>query len=251
MEDITPTTTFVLVHGAWHDGTCWDRVIPLLEARGHLVHAPTLTGHGDTADRLGPEVNLTTHADDVADLVRDLVRDKDVSEVVLVGHSYGGMVISAVANRIPEHVAQLVYVDAMVPEHGENAVDVMPATRHLIDLAAGSSSPWRVPPLPELPAPAGLFGVTDPQDVAWLRGTLGDESVSCFVERVDQSNPALARIPRAHIHCVGYEPDGLVRRPVPAVQPNGDPARVLEVRSGHDCMVTVPAELTDLLAGLV
>lgn len=247
MENNASSTTFVLVHGAWHDGTCWDRVVPLLEARGHVVHAPTLTGHGETADRLGPEVNLTTHADDVV----GLILGKDLSRVVLVGHSYAGMVISAVANRIPERIARLVYVDAMVPEHGESAVDVMPAARQMIDAAARSATPWRIPPLPELPAPAGLFGVTDPQDVAWLRGILGDESVSCFVERVDQSNPALARVPRAHIRCVGFEMEGIERRPVPAVQPNGEAARVLELRSGHDCMVTVPAELTDLLVGLV
>ncbi|WP_399894931.1 alpha/beta fold hydrolase [Streptomyces sp. BBFR51] len=234
---------YVLVHGAWHSGHVWDRVAPLLTGAGHRVFAPSLTGHGEKEHLLGPDVGLDTH---VADVVA-LLAEEELTDVVLVGHSYAGMVISAVAHQVPDRIAGLVHVDAMVPDDGETVLDVMPATRHLLDLAAASADPWRVPPLPERPAPAGLFGVTDPADAAWLRTMLSDESARCFQQPVRLDNPAADAIPRTHIHCVGSTPEGVTRRPVPETQPDGTPSRVWELRSGHDCMVTVPEELTELL----
>ncbi|WP_182873383.1 alpha/beta hydrolase [Microbispora sp. H10670] len=238
-----PTKTFVLVHGAWHSGRVWDRVVPLLTRAGHRVFAPSLTGHGEKEHLLGPGVGLDTH---VADIVAVLVGE-ELTGVILVGHSYAGMVISAVADQVPDRIAGLVYLDAMVPADGETVLDVMPLTQHLIDAAAVSDEPWRIPPMPEGPAPMGLFGVTDPADTAWLRTILGDESVRCFQQPVRLRNPAMDAIPRTHIHCVGGVPKGVTRRPVPPVQPNGTPSRVWELRSGHDCMVTVPGELAELL----
>ncbi|MFH8391285.1 alpha/beta fold hydrolase [Streptomyces sp. NPDC018036] len=233
----------LLVHGAWHDGQAWDRVVPLLTAQGHRVFAPSLTGHGDKAHLLGPDVGLTTHVDDIV----GLILGHDLSDVVLAGHSYAGMVISSVADRVPERIARLVYIDAMVPTHGENAIDVMPITQVMIDGAAAGAQPWRIPSLPELPAPLGLFGVTDPDDIAWLKSTLTDESVFCFQQRAEMDNPAQALIPRVHILCVGGAPEGVARRPVPEMQPNGEPSRVYELKTGHDCMITQPAELGGLL----
>ncbi|EPD68990.1 alpha/beta hydrolase [Streptomyces sp. HGB0020] len=239
-------STFLLVHGAWHSGRCWERVVPLLESAGHRVCAPSLTGYGDRAHLLGPEVGLDTH---VADVVT-LIREQDLTDVVLVGHSYAGLVISSVANQVPDRIAELVYLDAMVPRDGETAVDVQPVTQQLIDLAARSGSGWRIPPLPEQPAPLGLFGVTDPADVAWLRSMLSDQPVRCLQQPVRLDNPAADTIPRTHIHCVGGQPEGITRRPVPPIQPNGTPAQVWELPTGHDCMITMPAELTDLLLKL-
>lgn len=236
-------STLLLVHGAWHSGRCWERVVPLLESAGHRVLAPSLTGYGDKAHLLGPEVGLETHVEDVV----KLIHEEDLTDVVLVGHSYAGLVVSSVANDVPERIAHLVYLDAMVPEHGETAVDVQPVTQSLIDLAAASGTGWRIPPLPELPPPFGLFGVTDPADVARLRATLSDQPVRCLQQPVRLDNPAARAIPRTHIHCVGAAPEGITRRPVPATQPNGAPAQVRELPTGHDCMITMPTELTALL----
>jgi len=236
-------STFLLVHGAWHSGRAWERVAPLLESAGHRVVAPSLTGYGDKAHLLGPEVGLDTH---VADIVT-LINDEELSEVVLVGHSYAGMVISGVANQVPDRIGHLVYLDAMVPEDGESAIDVQPMSQQLIDLAAKSGDGWRIPPLPERPAPFGLFGVTDPADVAWLRTMLSDQPVRCLQQPVRLDNPAVNAIPRTHIHCVGATPAGITRRPVSATQPNGSPAQVWELPTGHDCMITMPVELSDLL----
>lgn len=242
---VTTMSTCVLIHGAWHSGRCWERVVPLLEAAGHRAFAPSLTGFGDTAHLLGPEVGLDTHVDDVV----ALLDHHDLTDVVLVGHSYAGMVISGAANRVPHRIGHLVFLDAMVPEDGESAVDVMPVTQLLIDLAARSGDGWRVPPMPEQP-PHGLFGVTDPADVEWLRGTLSDQPVRTLQQPVRLDNPALHRIPRTHIHCVGPAPAGVVRRPAPTVERNGSPAQVRELPTGHDCMVTMPVQLAELLLEL-
>ncbi|MET7462949.1 alpha/beta fold hydrolase [Nonomuraea sp. NPDC005501] len=239
-------STYLLVHGAWHSGHCWERVVPLLASAGHRGVAPSLTGFGDKAHLLGPEVGLDTHVDDI---VR-LITDEDLTDVILVGHSYAGLVISSAANRIPDRIAQLVYLDAMVPEDGESAVDVHPVTQALIDRAAESEIAWRIPPMPELPPPLGLFGVTDPADVAWLRAMLSDQPVLCLRQPVRLDNPLVRTIPRTHIHCVAGVPEGIERRPVPAIQPNGSPAQVWELETGHDCMITMPAELTELLLKL-
>ncbi|WP_086821552.1 alpha/beta fold hydrolase [Allokutzneria sp. NRRL B-24872] len=221
--------TYLLVHGAWHSARCWDRVIPLLEAAGHRVLAPTLTGYGDKIHLAGPEVGLDTHVADVL----GLITEQDLAEVVLVGHSYAGLVISSVANAVPERIAHLVHLDAMVPEHGEAAVDVMPVSRQLVELALNSDSGWRIPP-------PGTFGVTDPDDVAWLRTMLSDQPVRCLLEPVRLDNPAVKAVPRTHIHST-VVPEGFERRAAPPGE------RVLELPTGHDCMITMPRELTDLL----
>ncbi|EFL25150.1 putative esterase [Streptomyces himastatinicus ATCC 53653] len=239
-------STYLLVHGAWHSGQCWERVVPLLASAGHRALAPSLTGHGDRAHLLSRDVGLDTHVDDI---VR-LITDEDLTDVILVGHSYAGLVISSAANRIPDRIAHLVYLDAMVPQDGESAADVMPITQDLIDGALRSESGWRVPPLPEMPPLPGLFGVTDPADVAWLRTTLSDQSVRCLQQPVRLDNPAVNTIPRTHIHCVVGEPEGWPRRPVPPIQPNGAPSQVWELPTGHDCMITMPTELTELLLKL-
>ena len=225
--------TYVLVHGAWHSSQSWARVVPLLGASGRRVVTPTLTGYGETRHLLSPDTGLGTHT---ADVVRLLV-EEDLRDVVLVGHSYAGMVISAVANEVPERIARLVYLDAMVPVDGESALDAMPAVRGMI------GDDWRMPPPP---APFGLFGITDPADIAWLNTMVSDQARLCLEEAVAMDNPALDAIPRTHIHCT-VKPVDIELRPVPAVQPNGEPADVRELAAGHDCMITVPGELAAML----
>lgn len=239
-------STYLLVHGAWHSGRCWERVAPLLSSAGHVVFTPSLTGYGEKSHLLDPGVGLDTHVDDI---VRLIVED-ELTDVVLVGHSYAGLVISSVANEIPERIGCLVYLDAMVPNDGESAADVIPVTHALIEMALTSDSGWRVPPLPEMPPPFGLFGVTDPADVAWLKAMLSDQPVRCLQQPVRLDNPAADKIPRVHIHCTEGIPEGFDRRPVPATQPNGTPALVWELATGHDCMITMPEELAELLCKL-
>jgi pimeloyl-ACP methyl ester carboxylesterase len=224
--------TYLLVHGAWHSGRSWDRVVPLLEAAGHRVLAPSLTGYGDKAHLLGPEVGLDTH---IADVVT-LISEEGLADVVLVGHSYAGAVITAAANEVPDRVAHLVYVDSTAPRDGETAVDALPGLQDVIDLAAKSETPWLIPPLP-----AELFGVTDPADLAWLSPMLSAHPVRCLQQPTRLDNPAVHAIRRTHIRCSATNAEGITLPPVPP------PTRVWELSAGHDCMVTAPAELSELL----
>ena len=105
---------YILVHGGWHGAWCWDKVVPLLQAAGQMAYAPTLTGLGEKTALLTPEVGLDTHIQDVV----DLIKTKNLQQVILVGHSYSGMVITGVAYRIPDRIAQLVYLDAATPRDG-------------------------------------------------------------------------------------------------------------------------------------
>src|SRR5947209_17490274 len=108
--------SFVLVHGAWHGSWCWKRVRKALQAAGHEVFTPTLTGLGERSHLLSRDVNLETHIQDVV----NLIKWEELTDIVLCGHSYGGCVISGVADRIPARIRALVYVDAFVLENGEN-----------------------------------------------------------------------------------------------------------------------------------
>lgn len=234
-------STFVLVHDAWHAGQVWDRVVPLLEAAGHTCHAPSLTGHGHRAHLLGPEVGLHTHIDDVV----GLLDAADLDEVVLVGHGYAGLVIEGVADRAPQRLAQLVYLDAMIPADGEAALDIDPPTRERVERAARTGEPWRV--APDAPAAGARFGVSDPDDVRWLETFVGDESALCFQQPVRIRDPRSFAVPRAHLDCLrGPSPDA-ARRELPDLQPNGEPAVVWELDAAHDCMVSAPDALVELL----
>src|ERR1700751_2852840 len=128
---------FVLVHGAWFGGWCWQKVIPFLEAAGHEVHAPTCTGLAERAPELSPEVGLDTHIHDIV----GLVEEKNLHGVILVGHSYGGMVITGVVDQVPQRIAHLVYLDAFVPRDGESIVASLPI---IIYLLRKKGDGWRV-----------------------------------------------------------------------------------------------------------
>jgi pimeloyl-ACP methyl ester carboxylesterase len=143
--------TFVLVHGAWSGGWCYGRVADLLRARGHRVFAPTLTGQGERSHLLAGSVNLTTHMTDVM----NVFHYEGLSGVVLAGHSYGGMVVTGVADRIPEKVAALVYLDAFLPEDGQSLFDInIPANTQRFVANAGDCGGLAVPP-----PPAAFFNV--------------------------------------------------------------------------------------------
>src|SRR5437762_1451253 len=137
----TTMSTYILVHGAWHGSWCWKRVRKSLQARGHDVFTPTLTGVGERSHLLSPQVNLDTHIDDVV----NLIQWEELSDVVLCGHSYGGAVISGVADRVPDRLRTLVYLDAFVLEDGQSLHDTLPPPQRQlqIELAQQHGDGWR------------------------------------------------------------------------------------------------------------
>ena len=189
--------TYVLVHGGGHGGWCYGRVAPLLRAEGHDVYTPTLTGLGERAHLLDDRVDLHRHVEDVV-AVLDF---EDLHDVVLVGHSYGGMVITGAADRAARRVGRLVFLDAANPVNGQSLVDVsgpiIEAVRPMGRVVDGIE-------LVLLPAPdAGLlYGVTDPRDLAWMADRLTGHPWKCFEQRLElEHEEALWAIPAYHIVC--------------------------------------------------
>jgi len=232
-ENRTTMSTYVLVHGAWHGGWCWDRVRPLLEQRGSRVYTPTLTGLGDRASLLSPAIGLDTHVDDVlAELERSALRD-----VVLVGHSYAGVVVTAAADRAPERLARVVYLDAVVPQSGRSLLECSgPGFRsHIEEQARTRGDGWKIP-VPR----AESLGLFEASDIDWVMPRLVPHPYRTFCDRVDLRQGTA--VPRTYINCIGEQPRGGAR----SAQAAGiDDYH--ELGTGHDAMVTAPRELAQLL----
>lgn len=241
--------TYLLVHGAFHGGWCWERVTPLLRAAGHRAYAPSLTGLGDRAHLLSADVGVDTHAADLA----GLMEREDLHEVILVGHSYAGMVITAAADLAVSRVAQLVYVDTFVPRDGEAVADIMPMqVDAFAELARANGDGWRVPPPEMPPGVPGIYGVTEEPDVSWVRSMQTAQSLKTFQQALEMRNPAaVAAIPRSHLHCTegGAEYKRLRAMAMQRTYPPSDEpgVRVWDLPTGHDCMITMPRETTDIL----
>jgi pimeloyl-ACP methyl ester carboxylesterase len=241
--------TFVLVHGAWHGGWCWKHVVPFLTAAGHSVWTPTLTGLGERAHLAGPEINLTTHLQDVV----NLLRYEGLLDVILVGHSYGGMVITGVAEQVPERIAHLVYLDAFVPGHGQCVMDLTAApTRDEWRARVQSEGVgWQL--LSMRPGPWGPFleetwRITEPAVRAWMGERLVPQPIQTMEEPLIVANPATGAIPRCYIRCMipGGAGGPFANTAAKAKQP-GSGWRYFELQTAHAAMVTMPSELAKLL----
>lgn len=239
--------TYVLVHGAWHGGWCWWKVTPRLQAAGHTVYTPTLTGLGERAHLGHADVGLGTHVQDVV----SVVECEDLAEVVLVGHSYGGMAISGVAERVPERLAHLVYLDAFVPADGQALLDLVPPQGRpgMEARVRAEGDGWRLAgrlPMPWSQAVQEDYHVTDPAEVAWMSARLGPQPFKTFTEPVRLTSAAAAALPRTYIRCVNGVNPAFDRAAEHARQP-GSGWRHVELPTWHDAMVTLPEPLVDAL----
>lgn len=231
--------TFVLVHGAFHGGWCWQRLTPYLQTAGHVVYTPTLTGLGERSHLLSPTINLTCHIQDVI----NLILYEDLDDVILVGHSYAGMVISGVADQCAARIARLVYLDAFVPENGETALDQW-LDRSWLKIPNMPSSPegWYIP----TPSPEAM-GVTDAEDAAWLAARMVPHPVKTQTEKLLLVNQAAEGIPRTYILCSVNSPE--MGKAVDRIK-NHPLGQILTLETGHDAMITAPKEVAALLIGL-
>jgi pimeloyl-ACP methyl ester carboxylesterase len=229
------SVSFVLVPGAWHGGWAWQRVAPLLRAAGHDVHAPTLTGVSDRAHLLSPSVGLSTHVTDVVSLIEAY----GLSDVVLVGHSYGGQVITGVADRIADRIAKRVYLDAFAGDDGEAAIDLQPETvaGHYRESVAERGFGWLIPV-----RSLAKMGVTDEADVAWLTSRLTPHPWLTFTEPLSLTGAGQS-VPAEFIECVDWM--RVFRGQRERAEARGWP--VHELATGHEAMITAPKALADLL----
>jgi pimeloyl-ACP methyl ester carboxylesterase len=228
-------STFVLVHGAWHGGWCWERVTRLLAAAGATVYAPTLTGLGERAHLASRDVTLETHIGDIVGVLESEL----LTDAVLVGHSYAGMVVTAVADRVPHRLSRLVYLDAVVPKNDQCLFDCagVKFRERIEEQVRTQGEGWKIP----FPSADGL-GLIEDDDIQWTMPRLVAHPYRTFCERVSLQHPLVGSVPRSYLNCIGSKSLG---------QPRTTQAEGIddyyEVQTGHDAMVTAPTQVFDLL----
>ena len=238
-------TTYLLVHGGFHGGWCWNRVAPLLRGAGHDVYVPTLTGLGERSHLLTPNVDLETH---IQDLLQVMFYE-DLHGVVLVGHSAAGAVITAVAERAPDRIAHVVYLDALIPANGQSYAELLPPPMWaaLREQATAHGEGWRLPP-----APPHAFGLSDEADIAWAQARLSAQPMRPLEQPIRVGNPATARLPHTIIDCTqGLRGPSIAADAVASAQvwtERGWGYHTLD--TGHDAMITAPRQLADVLLAL-
>jgi len=230
--------TVVLAHGAWSAAWVWKKVRPLMRAAGHEFYTPTYTGLGEREHLANPSNDLETHIEDVL----GVIRAEELSAVVLLGHSYGGMVATGVADRARERMAQVIYLDAFVPKDGQALIDLAPDDhRRRILEGARSGDGWRVPPNPIPPD-------TAPEDVDWIMRHRRPMSIKCFEQPLGlQGELAL---PRAYIYCKRIAP-GDPFRPFAERAKTESGWRYYELDASHSPNVTAPKALVKLINEVV
>jgi len=231
--------TYVLVHGGAHGGWCYQRVARMLRAEGHEVYAPTLTGLGERSHLLRPDIDLDLHIRDVV----AVLHCEDLRDVILVGHSYGGMVITGVADRASDRIGRLVFLDAANPVNGQSLVDVsgpiIESTRPAGKVIDGTE----VVLLPSA-IEGSFYGVSDARDVAWMNERLSGHPWKCFEQRLRLTNEAaLWAIPQFHIVCTST----LATRDRVLMEKARADGRLWAIDTGHDLMITEPRAVTDAL----
>jgi pimeloyl-ACP methyl ester carboxylesterase len=231
----TEQRSFVLVHGAWHGGWCWRRVADRLERKGHTVYAPSLTGLGDRSHLIGTRPTVTTHIDDVA----NIIRFEDLQRVVLVGHSYGGIVISGVAEKVQPQIAAMVFLDAFVPQNGQSIMSLSRQGLRDNVNAAIKRGDLGIPP-----AKAAYFNVNE-KDRAYVDRKCTPQPIGTYGDPVKLTGAREKIAKKAYIRAKGFNSAGF---DAIAARLRADPAwNVHDMPCGHDAMIDMPDRLTELL----
>lgn len=228
--------TFVICHGAWSAGWAWKKMRPLMRAKGHDIFTPTYTGLGERAHLVSRSIDLETH---IADMLA-VLHYEDLTNIVLVGHSYGGMVATGVADRARERIAQLVYLDAFVPRSGQCLDDLLPANAlaQRNTAVAGKSDDWLLPPNPTPPDTAAA-------DVAWVTPLRRWQPAKTFAQ------PLVLRygettLPRTYVYCTRSGPGDVFRQFADRAKAESG-WRSFEIDASHSPNVTAAEALAELL----
>ncbi len=230
--------TYVLVHGSWHGSWCWKRVRKALQAAGHDVHTPTLTGFGERSHLNSPDVNLSTHIADV----ENLIRWEELTDVILCGHSYGGAVVTGAADRVPDRIGSLILLDAFVLENGECVFDLLPpeASQGMLQAAADGGDGWKVPPIP-----AAVFEVNS-ADRAWVDAQCTPQPLATFQQKLSLTGGGDTIGKVTYILASGWGPSPFTGF---HAQAQADGWTTRDLACGHDVMLDMPGELVaELLA---
>jgi pimeloyl-ACP methyl ester carboxylesterase len=224
-------STFVVAHGAWSAGWGWKKMHPLMAARGHRLVTPTMTGLGERVHLAHAGIDLDTHIADIA----AVLACEDLTGVNLIGHSYGGMVATGVADRSRDRVAKLIYVDAFAPKNGESAFNLLPAATRAQRQASGGDS-WQMPPGP-------MPSDTPDADKAWAAPKRAPQPIKTFEQKLALTSEPPQ--PRHYIYCARNTPEDRFRPFYLRAQREGWGA--YEIDASHNPHITNPVALADLL----
>jgi pimeloyl-ACP methyl ester carboxylesterase len=239
----TDGKTFVLLHGAWHGGWCWRDVANLLRAAGHTVFTPTQTGLGERRHLLSHAVDLEVFAQDLT----NLLEAEELADTILVGHSFGCIALTLAADRMPDRIRQLIYLDGTVVGHGDSVFEAFPA--ELVAArrkAAAAFSGGVAMPVP----PPAFFGIPDGPLAEWVARRMTPHPIATYEERLKLHNLVIGNgLPCTYIACIDplYQPLEAVRQRVKGFIAAGLPWSWREIATGHDAMVTAPEALAELL----
>jgi pimeloyl-ACP methyl ester carboxylesterase len=225
----------VVAHGAWSAGWAWKKMRPLMRARGHEIFTPTYTGLGERAHLAAPAINLDSHIRDML----GVLEYEDLTDVVLIGHSYGGMVATGVADRARGRIKQLIYLDAFAPEDGKALHDYMSAERREATRREAIDG-WRVPP--PVPPPD-----TSPEDLAWIEPRRVSQPLQTFEQALRFRGGPLT-LPRSYIYCARNTPSPF-RQFLERAKKEGWPA--YEIDASHSPNVTAPELLAETVQRIV
>lgn len=232
-------TNVVVAHGAWSAGWAWKKMRPLLRAAGHELWTPTYAGLGERAHLAIPAIDLDTHIADIT----GVLEFEDLQNVALIGHSYGGMVATGVADRARSRIAQVIYLDAFVPKDGQSLFDLVgeEASGHMRQAAKTTGEGWRVPPMPMPPD-------TAEPDVTWASPLRRPQPIKAFETRLRLTGQE-ATLPRSYIYCRRCRPGDAFRQFAERAQREN--WRYFEMDASHNPHITVPEALRDLLLPLL
>ncbi len=234
----TPSKTFLVCHGAWSAGWAWKKMHPLMQAAGHRLVTPTYTGLGERSHLAHPGIDLNSHIEDML----NVIKYEDLRDIVLIGHSYGGMVATGVADRARDKVRQLIYIDAFVPADGQSLLDLNEVARPRMLELSKTGDGWRVPPNPTPPD-------TPAADLEWLTARRVDMPIKCFEAKLKLQGGRLT-LPRSYIYATRITPADTFG-PF-AEMTKGDPAwSYYEIDASHSPNVTAPEALMALLQKIV
>ena len=229
--------TFVLVHGAWHGGWCWRMVRDYLQDRGHRVFTPTLTGHGERIHLRHPDVNLDTHVQDVV----NVVEWEELDDIILVGHSYGGMIISGVCDAIKDRIAHAVFLDAMIPKDGDQVVNGR-TMKDIEEIFGPLEDGFLAPP------PNSTFGVPESMTdaVAWMKRRLTPQLTGTWLQKIALPNGGSDGLPRTFVFCSDRPTMSEAQQARIDMVKNDPTWHYAELPTGHDSMITMPVETAQL-----
>ncbi len=231
--------TFVLAHGAWSAAWAWKKMRPLFAKSGHSFFSPTYTGLGERSHLARPDIDLGTHIQDVL----NVLEFEDLKDIVLLGHSYGGMVATGVADKARGRISRVIYLDAFAPKSGQSLFDLL-GPQGEANMRAGATKEgdgWKIPPIPAPPD-------TSPEDVAWTAPRRRPQPIRTFEQKIQLTSTE--PLPRHYIYARKYRPGDVFRQ-------FGDRARsepgwtYREIDASHNPHITCPDVLMALLTQII